>query len=49
MDISIKLIKEKLKKEKVFIVAFFLSIISSFIKVPKLSYINFKVLALLFN
>lgn len=49
MDISIKLIKEKLKKEKVFVVAFFLSIISSFIKAPKLSYINFKVLALLFN
>lgn len=41
--------KEKLKKEKVFITALILAVCSSMITVPKISYINFKVLALLFN
>lgn len=40
---------EKLKKEKVFIIALILAVCSSLAKMPKPSYINFKVLALLFN
>lgn len=40
---------EKLKKEKVFIIALILAVCSSMAKMPKLSYINFKVLVLLFN
>ncbi|WP_297636380.1 SLC13 family permease [uncultured Clostridium sp.] len=42
-------IKEFCKKEIILIIAVILAIISSFISPPKLSYINFKVLVLLFN
>lgn len=41
--------KEKLKSEKVLIIAMLLAASSSCVAAPKLSYINFKVLALLFN
>lgn len=40
---------QKLWKEKVLIIALILAICSSFITMPKLSYIDFKVLVLLFN
>ena len=40
---------EFLKKECVLVIAVTLAILSSFISIPKLSYINFKVLILLFN
>ncbi|WP_026881183.1 SLC13 family permease [Clostridium akagii] len=40
---------EKLWKEKVLIIAMLLAICSSFITTPKLSYIDFKVLVLIFN
>lgn len=42
-------IKEFCKKEIILIIAVVLAIISSFISPPKLSYVNFKVLVLLFN
>ena len=42
-------ITEKIKNEKVFIIAMLLAICSSIIVKPKASYINFKVLVLLFN
>ena len=38
-----------LKKEIVLVIAIVLAITSSFISIPKLSYIDFKVLILLFN
>lgn len=41
--------KNFIKKEIVLFVASILAIISSFISIPKISYINFKVLILLFN
>ena len=41
--------KEFLKKECVLVIAVTLAILSSFISIPKLSYIDFKVLILLFN
>ena len=40
---------EFLKKELILIIAIVLSILTSFISPPKLSYINFKTLILLFN
>lgn len=40
---------EKLKNEKVFSISLFLAISTSFFIKPQISYINFKVLALLFN
>ena len=40
---------EFLKKECVLVIAVTLAILSSFISIPKLSYIDFKVLILLFN
>ena len=40
---------EFLKKECVLVIAVSLAILSSFISIPKLSYIDFKVLILLFN
>ena len=40
---------EFLKKESVLVIALSLAIISCFIATPKLSYIDFKVLILLFN
>lgn len=40
---------EKLKKEKVFCISLMLSIFTSFLVQPKMSYINFKVIVLLFN
>lgn len=45
----LKRIAEWLKKEIVLSIAVVLAIVSSFYKMPKLSYINFKVLILLFN
>lgn len=42
-------VKEKLEKELVFIISLSLAGITSFFLRPKLSYINFEVLALLFN
>ncbi|MDP4143993.1 MAG: SLC13 family permease [Bacillota bacterium] len=43
------LIKEKLKNEKVFSISLFLAIFTCFFIRPQISYINFKVLVLLFN
>ncbi len=40
---------EKLKKEKVFCISLLLTIFTSFLVHPKMSYINFKVIVLLFN
>jgi Na+/H+ antiporter NhaD/arsenite permease-like protein len=40
---------EKLKREKVFCISLVLSIFTSFLIQPKISYINFKVIVLLFN
>lgn len=40
---------EKLKKEKVFCISLLLAIVTSFLVQPKISYINFKVITLLFN
>ncbi len=40
---------EKLKREKVFCISLVLSIFTSFLIQPKISYINFKVVVLLFN
>lgn len=48
-NIDIYSIKERLKKEKIFVTALLLAIFTSFLVKPQLSYINFKVLALLFN
>ncbi|MGL4760751.1 MAG: SLC13 family permease [Sarcina sp.] len=48
-DLDKNKLTEFLKKEIILIVAIILAIISSFISVPKLSYINFKDLILLFN
>lgn len=45
----LNVLKEKLAKEKVFAAAFILAAASSLAVRPKLSYINFKVLVLLFN
>ena len=42
-------ITKKLKEELVFTISLVLAVITSFFSVPELSYINFKVLALLFN
>lgn len=42
-------VKDFCKKETILIIAVILAIITSFISPPKLSYINFKVLILLFN
>lgn len=43
------LIIEKMKKEIVFTISLFIAIITSFITIPKVSYIDFKVLCTLFN
>lgn len=40
---------DRLKKEKVFIIAFILAIFTSLFVKPQISYINFKVIVLLFN
>ena len=40
---------EKLKKEKVFCISLLLAIFTSFLVQPKIEYINFKVIVLLFN
>lgn len=45
----IKLIIDKLKKEVVFTISFFMAMLTSIIKIPKLYYINFQVIILLFN
>lgn len=42
-------IKEKLKREVIFLVSIFLAIVTSFINKPKISYIDFKVVLSLFN
>lgn len=44
-----KKIKLLFKREPVFMIAILLAIITSFISFPKIEYINFKVLILLFN
>ena len=55
MNLELKLIKDKkvflefLKKEIVLIIAIILAIATSFISLPKLEYIDFKVIILLFN
>lgn len=55
MNLELKLIKDKkvflefLKKEIVLIIAITLAIATSFISLPKLEYIDFKVIILLFN
>lgn len=46
---SLNLLLVKLKKEKVFTISLLLAIFTSFAFHPKVSYINFKVLVLLFN
>ncbi|WP_297521934.1 SLC13 family permease [uncultured Clostridium sp.] len=48
-DLDKNKLTEFLKKEIILIIAVILAIISSFISMPKLSYINFKDLILLFN
>lgn len=48
-SIDIYSIQDRLKKEKIFVIAFLLAIATCFFVKPQLSYINFKVLALLFN
>lgn len=48
-NVSFLKIKALFKKECVLIIAIILAIITSFFSMPKLSYINFKVLILLFN
>lgn len=45
----LQLFIEKLKKEKVFTISLVLAVLSSLFLQPKISYINFKVLVLLFN
>ena len=55
MNYELKLLKNKnliiefIKKETVLLIAAILAIITSFISIPKLEYIDFKVLVLLFN
>lgn len=48
-DIKVYRFIEKLKKEKVFNIALLLAVFTSFLVKPQISYINFKVLILLFN
>lgn len=43
------MVAQKLKKEKVFCISLLLAIFTSFLIQPKVSYINFKVIVLLFN
>lgn len=45
----LEMIIKRLKNEKVFITALLLAVVSATVNTPKLSYINFKVLVLLFN
>jgi Na+/H+ antiporter NhaD/arsenite permease-like protein len=45
----ITLVQKKLEKEFVFAISLFLAVITSIFLAPKLSYINFEVLAMLFN
>lgn len=48
-DIKVYRFIEKLKKEKVFVISLFLAVSTSFLVQTQISYINFKVLVMLFN